>query len=40
MGTKKEEKMKRIENSDEQRIKGFLNGMRYINPRFFYLLTY
>jgi len=23
-----------------QRIRGFLNGMRYINPRFTYLLTY
>jgi len=22
------------------RIRGFLNGMRYINPRFTYLLTY
>jgi len=25
---------------DLQRIRGFLNGMRYINPRFTYLLTY
>jgi len=23
-----------------QRIRGLLNGMRYINPRFTYLLTY
>jgi len=23
-----------------QRIRGFLNDMRYINPRFTYLLTY
>ena len=23
-----------------ERIRGFLNGVRYINPRFTYLLTY
>jgi len=26
--------------STVQRIRGFLNDMRYINPRFTYLLTY
>ena len=29
-----------IVEADTQRIIGFLNGMRYINPRFTYLLTY